>query len=498
MDYVLRQPFPRATLSTSTAHSLADFEAHYCGFRSTGRGRAASTRRMHVRAASESFEFLDRRLQEFVQAYSLRLPDPVERLEYVRLCAARASRYPKLVRNSPFWILIANGLALDCLLRARCGFRAGLPWHQRLAVASFRTGQSALGFVFPKRWAIAALGAPLIVMATAANVNDWTALETAPPEPTVVSVVDEPIWHVETKGEFELYSNGLRISNEFVTEGESKAMPVMSGGRGLDLHSLDGRIEWRNGPIGVVYHTTVSDAIPSFAEQNNDLIRQKSSSLLRYIRREKLYNFVIDRFGRAFRIVPETQTAFHAGFSMWGHGHERYIDLNDGFIGVAFETRPEAVDPDADKELTVTAAQVATARLLTQVIRKLYNIPTQNCITHEMVAVNPSDMLIGRHTDWAGRFPFEQVGLPDNYELPLHSIADWGFSYGRDLVRTLGGEVWPGISEGERMFGIEARSRGMTEDQFRQARRKVFGELRIKLKSERQNKHDQRAAEPTD
>ncbi len=453
---------------------------------------------MQVLPPSESFEFLDRRFQELVQTYSLRLPDPVERLKYVRLCAARASRHPGLIRRSPFWILIAKGLAFDCLLRIRDDSQGRLPWHQKLALGGFRTGQSMFDFAFPKRWALAALGAPLIVMATAANVGDWMAPNPAPLAATVLSVVDDPVWHVETEGQAELYSNGLRISNEFVTMGRSMPMPVISGGRGLDLLSDARTLEWRDSPIGIVYHTTVSDVIPSFAEQNNDLIRQKGSALLRYIRNRKLYNFVIDRFGRAFRIVPETQTAFHAGFSMWGQGEERYIDLNDGFIGVAFETRPEAVEPNADKELTVTPAQITTARLLTQVLRKVYNIPTENCITHEMVAVNPFDMLIGRHTDWAGRFPFSEVGLPNNYELPMHSVADWGFSYGDGLVQTLGGEVWPGIGEGERLFGIEAASRGMSEDEFRRSRRTVFRELRTELTSARQSKDHRRAKEPTD
>ena len=448
--------------------------------------------------AIESFRFVDRRLQGFVQRYSLRLPDPVERLRYVRLCAARARRYPAPIRNSPVWILVAHWLAFDCLLRLRHDFHGRLRLPHKLLVAGFRTGQSALDFALPRRWALAALGAPLIVMATAANVGDWMAPEPLQLTPTVVSVVDDPIWHVETEGEAELYSNGLRISTEFVTSGDESPLPVLAGGRGIDLLSNVEPLEWRDGPVGIVYHTTVSDVIPSFAEENNDLIRQKGSALLRYIRDRKLYNFVIDRFGRAFRIVPETQTAFHAGFSMWGRGEERYIDLNDGFIGVAFETRPEAVDPNADKELTVTPAQITAARLLTQVMRTVYNIPTENCITHEMVAVNPSDMLIGRHTDWAGRFPFEQVGLPDNYELPLHSVAEWGFTYGDELVQTLGGKVWPGVAEGERLFAIEAASRGMSEDEFRRARRKAFRELRTKLRSARERKDHRRAVEPTD
>jgi hypothetical protein len=52
--------------------------------------------------------------------------------------------------------------------------------------------------------------------------------------------------------------------------------------------------------------------------------------------------------------------------------------------------------------------------------------------------VNPSNFRIGYHTDWASSFPFERLGLPDNYRLPLPSIALFGFQYDANFVERAG------------------------------------------------------------
>ena len=36
-------------------------------------------------------------------------------------------------------------------------------------------------------------------------------------------------------------------------------------------------------------------------------------------------------------------------------------------------------------------------------------------MTHAQVSVNPSNMRIGYHVDWAAEFPFEELGLPNRY-----------------------------------------------------------------------------------
>jgi len=51
------------------------------------------------------------------------------------------------------------------------------------------------------------------------------------------------------------------------------------------------------------------------------------------------YNFLIDRFGRVFRIVNESDAAQHAGYSVWSDDRWLYVDLNESFLGVSFEAR---------------------------------------------------------------------------------------------------------------------------------------------------------------
>jgi len=48
--------------------------------------------------------------------------------------------------------------------------------------------------------------------------------------------------------------------------------------------------------------------------------------------------------------------------------------------------------------------------MLTDMLRKRYGIPAGNCVTHAQVSVNPSNLLIGYHIDWASSF-FRPVRL---------------------------------------------------------------------------------------
>jgi N-acetyl-anhydromuramyl-L-alanine amidase AmpD len=47
-------------------------------------------------------------------------------------------------------------------------------------------------------------------------------------------------------------------------------------------------------------------------------LKRIGESLLAYVRRKQAYNFVIDRFGRVYRVVPESDAANHAGNSIRG------------------------------------------------------------------------------------------------------------------------------------------------------------------------------------
>ncbi len=178
-----------------------------------------------------------------------------------------------------------------------------------------------------------------------------------------------------------------------------------------------------------------------------------------------LYNFVIDRFGQVFRIVPENEVAFHAGHSIWADRDRIYDGLNESFIGVAFETQTGKA---------VEAAQIRSGRLLTDYLRGRYDIPEANCVTHAQVSVNPENMRIGFHTDWAASFPFEQFGLHSGYSAAVPSVALFGFDYDRQFLDAIGGEPWPGLIAAEESIRSEAHDRGEGAETYRRELRERY------------------------
>jgi N-acetylmuramoyl-L-alanine amidase len=225
--------------------------------------------------------------------------------------------------------------------------------------------------------------------------------------------------------------------------------------------------EWHSGPIGIIYHATESPLYPFDRDQNANLQRV-GKALASLVREKRSYNFLIDRFGRVFRIVEETDAANHAGNSVWAAGRSLYLNLNSSFLAVAFET---ATDTQTGSS-TITNAQVHAGRNLTQMLRGKYKIPAENCITHAQVSVNPANMRIGYHTDWAAMFPFAEMGLPNNYDLPVASVSEFGFEYDELFRKAVGERTWTGLAAAERQLeraaarlrvGIDEHRRGLQE-----------------------------------
>jgi hypothetical protein len=260
------------------------------------------------------------------------------------------------------------------------------------------------------------------------------------------------VWLVEQKNGTEFYSNGLRIEGGF---GRSTAVRAYSAVR----HS-DSAIIGRTEPAGIVFHTTESQLAP-FDAHHNHALKLNASGLLGYVRENALYHFVIDRFGRVFRVVAETDYANHAGHSVWADAEFVYLDLNQPFFGVSFEAQTEAVGSIS------IAAQVAAARLLTELLRSKYSIPAGNCVTHAQVSVNPRNMQIGYHTDWATRFPFGELGLENGYDAISPAVLFFGFTYSQDLIRLQGGQPWLGLVRSEQQLIQQAAANGKTSDGYR-------------------------------
>ena len=265
------------------------------------------------------------------------------------------------------------------------------------------------------------------------------------------------VWLVETNSQFELYSNGLRVETRFAASTTPRrylAFPRMPGA---------GRGKWRTEPAGIVFHTTESHMAPFEAGQNS-VLKRAGEGLLDFVRRNRSYHFVIDRFGQVYRVVRESDYANHAGNSVWADESWIYINLNQSFIGVAFEaqTRPEA------GQFTANEAQVHAARVLTEMLRARYRIAAANCVTHAQVSVNPDNLLAGYHTDWVTGLPFGDLGLIDNYSAPLPSVALFGFGSDVLLAEAGGSPLTAGIQAANEQVRREARERGLTEVRYRQ------------------------------
>jgi hypothetical protein len=209
-----------------------------------------------------------------------------------------------------------------------------------------------------------------------------------------------------------------------------------------------------------------------FVEGNSGSIENRSKNLLAYVRDHKSYNYVIDRFGQIYRVVRDSDAAFHAGNSVWSDGDVTFVGLNESFIGVCFETKADV----AEGGERLTEAQVLSGRLLTQVLRSRYQIKDSNCVTHGLVSVNPSNGRILFHHDWAQGFPFEALGLSDKYAVAPASVAELGFGYDSDIVSQIGGHVWPGVEAAETEFARHASEQNSKPDALRDRMRSVYRE----------------------
>ena len=308
-----------------------------------------------------------------------------------------------------------------------------------------------------RRWPAAAL-CVLLALIAVRSASDATGhkASNAPPR-RMAPVRSEPaeVWIVESNALFELYSNGLRIEKRFQTPNHPRSF-VAFDRRQADLPPG----LWASDPVGIVYHTTESHGAAFEAEQNQALKRQ-GENLLAFVRDNHSYNFVIDRFGRVHRIVSESDTAYHAGKSVWADAKWVYINLNTSFLGISFEGETQ------DLKENLTPAQIHSGRTLTEMLRSRYHIAAENCVTHAQVSVNPDNMRIGYHTDWAANFPFHEMGLEDNYALPIPALYVFGYGYDPTFVESTGARLWKGLLLAEERLIEEATVDGRTLAEYK-------------------------------
>jgi hypothetical protein len=259
----------------------------------------------------------------------------------------------------------------------------------------------------------------------------------------------------------DLYSNGLEIRNSFQTTSVPRSYKTYAS---ATLEPAGPR----KSIVGLVFHTTESLLFPLEPERASS-VNQTRDALLEFVRNHRLYNFVIDRFGQVFRIVPEDQVALHAGHSIWGTGTDLWINLNESFVGIAFEARTGE---------EATAPQIHAGRLLTSMLRSVHGIPDANCVTHAQVSINPDNLRIGYHTDWAAHFPFAELGLNSGYRAPVASVERFGFSYDEAFLGAIGGHPWEGLVAADKQIIFDAAVRGVTADRYRQQLQQDYKAIR--------------------
>ena len=280
------------------------------------------------------------------------------------------------------------------------------------------------------------------------------------------------VWMVEETGQEEVFSNGLRVDSRFSTSNQPRFYQVLDR-----KHGMTPSTDWRSQPVGIVYHTTES-AIAPFDAERNDALKRISRMTLASLRDSKSYNYFIDRFGRVLRIVEETSAANHAGNSIWADENSAYLNLNSSFLGIAFEAQTGA----GETVPAVNAAQIHAGRVLTEMLRAKYKIRSENCVTHAQVSVNPSNMRIGYHTDWARGFPFAALGLDNNYDLPPASLSDFGFEYDSLFRQAAGPIPWKGIALAESQMAQDASGIGRSSHTYRAALQDRYHKLYSALK----------------
>ena len=272
------------------------------------------------------------------------------------------------------------------------------------------------------------------------------------------------VWEVERSGQAETYSNGLRIDNHFAVSNHRRSYRAFPA----DLPEGDAG-PLRSEPVGIVFHTTESLQAP-FEAQQNGVLKRIGESLLEYVRRKQAYNFLIDRFGRVYRVVIEDDAANHAGYSVWSDEKWVYVNLNESFLGVSFEARSQPAQLEAE----ITTAQVRAAAMLTEMLRGRYGILAANCVTHAQVSVNPSNMRMGYHTDWASSFPFAQLGLPDNYARASPAMWAFGFEWDSGSSHLAETGVYRGIELAEDSLRKNAAEFGLAPAAYRKMLQKRY------------------------
>ncbi len=411
----------------------------------------------------------DQTSARIIEAYCELLDSPALRLRFIRKAVARCqdegvgqgARWPlfdrfrlrKIVVEELVPLLPPASRVPKSVRIAMTAYRFRVPIYA--ASAALSVGLVGIMGYLGVQVALASYATPAQADATVATVAPSGVVLAA----DLPQYSPEQIWLVEQGEGYEVYSNGARILTEFETDGPARRFY----GFPKSAETPDAAVERVGNPVGIVYHTSQSHIAP-FKEEFNDKLQTSARALLDFVARRRLYNYVIDRFGRIYRVVRDEHAADHAGNSVWADDEYNYLDLSGGTLGVCFEAewRPDT-KLAADE---INEAQIYAGRVLTAMLRSKYGIDDSMCVTHALVSVSPSSRLIGFHMDWARAFPFAAIGLSDKYAVETPSIAEFGFDHDGQFDRAIG-EIWPGIPLAESRLLESAAASGKRESDHR-------------------------------
>jgi hypothetical protein len=328
-----------------------------------------------------------------------------------------------------------------------------------------------------------ALGAvPVVLALVPGPVSRSGAADILDRENRLIVPPSHPVWLIDSSELREAYSNGLQVDLTYTRANERrKSYPIfpLTGGQAAAKTATQ--------PAGIVFHTTESLLAP-FEESRNGRLTELGRNVLEYVRQQRAYHYLIDRFGRVFRVVPESDRANHAGKSIWADSRGIYVNLNASFLGVAFETQTGTTATAA------TPAQIVAGRMLVEMLRWRYRLSPEDCITHAQVSVNPLNMRIGSHTDWAGNFPFASLGLPNNYSIALPSLYAFGFDYDSTFLNSTGGG-WRGLQLAEDQLRRKAEAESIPLPQYRSMLRHRYRDITTALDTTLQNDQNEGGSE---
>jgi len=85
-------------------------------------------------------------------------------------------------------------------------------------------------------------------------------------------------------------------------------------------------------------------------------------------------------------------------------------------------------------------------------------------------------MRVGYHTDWASSFPFEQLGLPNNYDQPIPALMIFGFESDATFLRVSGARLYAGVELAEERLKEQADERGLPLAAYRSMLQRLYRE----------------------